>query len=318
MLTYKTPNRHGYSVKFSPFNPGQLVVATSQYYGFAGGGTLFVLEITPSGDLIEISKFQWTDGLFDVSWSECNPGIVATASGDGSLQLWNLTNRQFPLEVFREHSKEVYSIDWSQCRGEQLILSASWDTSIKLWDPSSVLSVGTFCGHSKLVYNAVWSPLIPSCFASVAGDGLLKIWSSNLPNRAPLTLHSHNAEVLTCSWCKFDQNLIATGASDGLIRGWDLRYFAAPIFEQKGCEYAVRKIQFSPHYASTLASVSYDFTTRIWDYRISCEAIEIIKHHSEFVYGLDFNLNRKGEMADCGWDSLVRVFTPSVLNNVTK
>lgn len=63
-------------------------------YKFIGGGTLFVLEITPSGDLIEISKFQWTDGLFDVSWSECNPGIVATASGDGSLQLWNLTNRQ--------------------------------------------------------------------------------------------------------------------------------------------------------------------------------------------------------------------------------
>lgn len=41
MLTYKTPNRHGYSVKFSPFNPGQLVVATSQYYGFAGTVNFF-------------------------------------------------------------------------------------------------------------------------------------------------------------------------------------------------------------------------------------------------------------------------------------
>lgn len=65
------------------------------------------------------------------------------------------------------------------------------------------------------------------------GDGFLKIWSSNLPSRSPLSLHVHNAEVLTCTWSKFDQNLIATGASDGLIRGWDLRNFSAPIFEQR-------------------------------------------------------------------------------------
>lgn len=36
MVSYKTPNRHGYSVKFSPFCADRLVVATSQYYGFAG------------------------------------------------------------------------------------------------------------------------------------------------------------------------------------------------------------------------------------------------------------------------------------------
>lgn len=69
--------------------------------------------------------------------------------------------------------------------------------------------------------------------SAFSGDGLLKIWSSNLPQRSPLTLHAHDAEVLTCSWCKYDQNLIATGGSDGLIRGWDLRFFTAPIFEQK-------------------------------------------------------------------------------------
>lgn len=57
---------------------------------------------------------------------------------------------------------------------------------------------------------------------------------------------------------------------------------------------------------------------RIWDYRISCEAIEVIQHHSEFVYGLDFNIHSEGEMADCGWDSLVHVFTPKTFNSVTK
>lgn len=67
MPTFLTPNRHGYSVRFSPFHPDRLVVATSQYFGLAGGGTLFLLELSPDGTSVtEINTFQWSDGLFDV------------------------------------------------------------------------------------------------------------------------------------------------------------------------------------------------------------------------------------------------------------
>ncbi|XP_046664428.1 peroxisomal targeting signal 2 receptor [Homalodisca vitripennis] len=316
MPTYLTPNRHGYSVRFSPFQPEKIVCATSQYFGLAGGGTLFVLEVTPDGSLVELSTSQWPDGLFDVVWSETDANIVVTASGDGVLQLWNILCPQLPPQTLREHKKEVYSVDWSQTRQEQFILSASWDCSVKLWDPNRSVSLATFLGHSQLVYNAMWSPHVPSCFSSVSGDGTLRIWNSLVPQRASMTLKAHDAEVLTCSWCKYDQNILATGGSDGLIRGWDLRNFIAPIFEQKGCEYAVRRIQFSPHHLSVLASVSYDFTTRIWDFKASSEAIETIKHHSEFVYGLDFNQHVQGQIADCGWDSLIHVFTPRSLANL--
>ena len=68
-----------------------------------------------------------------------------------------------------------------------------------------------------------------------------------------------------------------------------------------------------------IASLSFViWCFRVWDYRISCDAIEVIQHHSEFVYGLDFNIHNEGEMADCGWDSLVHVFTPKTFSSVTK
>lgn len=270
--TFLTPNRHGYSVRFSPYNPSRLVVATSQYFGLAGGGTLFVLDVTPDGKLIEVQTHQWSDGLFDVVWSENDPNLAVSASGDGGLQLWDLSGPSIndsgagvpnrPPRVLREHKKEVYSVDWSRTRTEHLILSASWDCTVKLWDPTRTQSLSTYSGHSQLVYNAMWSPHVPNCFASVSGDGTLKLWNSLNTQRASATLRAHDAEVLSCDWCKYDQNVIATGGSDGLIRGWDLRNFTQPIFEQKGCEYAVRRIQFSPHNLSVLASVSYDFTTR--------------------------------------------------------
>nr|CAD7463002.1 unnamed protein product [Timema tahoe] len=73
---------------------------------------------------------------------------------------------------------------------------------------------------------------------------------------------------------------------------------------RKGCDYAVRRVKFSPHHVSVLASVSYDFTTRIWDFKTSPDALETVKHHSEFVYGLDFNTHVSGQIADCGIFSL--------------
>lgn len=311
MATFLTPNRHGYSVRFSPFRPDHLAVAASQYFGLAGGGTLFILEITADRKrLVELQNFHWTDGLFDCVWSENDPMLVVTASGDGSLQLWNLSTPTLPPCILHEHKKEVYSVDWSQTRQEQLILSASWDRTIKVWDSHRKVSLNTYIGHSQLVYNAMWSPHIPNCFASVSGDGSLRIWNALNPQNASALCKAHDAEVLSCDWCKYDQNILATGGSDGLIKGWDLRNFSQPIFHLKGCEYAVRRVQFSPHTLSMLASVSYDFTTRIWDFKHSSDALEIIQHHSEFVYGLDWNTHRKGELADCGWDSLVHAYTP--------
>ena len=37
-------------------------------------------------------RWEWSEGLFDCSWSEHNPDFNVTASGDGSLQVWDLKN----------------------------------------------------------------------------------------------------------------------------------------------------------------------------------------------------------------------------------
>lgn len=39
---------------------------------------------------------------------------------------------QAPVKVFKEHTREASSLDWSQTRSEQLFVSTSWDATIKL------------------------------------------------------------------------------------------------------------------------------------------------------------------------------------------
>lgn len=231
MSTFLTPNRHGYSVRFSPFDPNRLIVATSQFYGLAGGGTLFILKLLPGGGIVETKTLQWSDGLFDVVsiamlacifleyidflsfkvWSEQNADSVVTASGDGGLQLWNINSDSIggdlspstsPKMCYQEHTKEVYSVDWSKARQEQLMLSASWDCSIKLWDPLRTSSLSTYQGHSELVYNAKFALHMPNTFASVSGDGFLKIWNS-MSMRPVASVKAHNAEVNFCSLFRY-------------------------------------------------------------------------------------------------------------------
>lgn len=87
------------------------------------------------------------------------------------------------------------SVDWSQSPHNRIFLSGSWDCSIKLWDPLYTASLRTYIGHSDLVYNAKFSPAMANVFASVSGDGYLKLWDV-LEHRPSNSVQAHqDAEV---------------------------------------------------------------------------------------------------------------------------
>ncbi|CAL4086578.1 unnamed protein product, partial [Meganyctiphanes norvegica] len=307
-----TPQYHGYNVKFSPYDPNLLAVASGQNFGLSGNGCLFVFNLAApdSGVLINLS---WTDGLFDVTWSEETPNCLVTASGDTSLQLWDTTKPQSPTTVYKGHTKEVYTVEWNQMRGRPAFISASWDASIKLWDPSQSSCVSSLNGHEALVYQASWSPHLPGCVASVAGDGKLKIWNAFRSRGASMTILAHEGEVLCCDWCKYNQNIVATAATDGLLKGWDLRSTKTAAFVLQGHEYPIRRVKFSPFQETQLTTVSYDFTTRLWDHTAPSPCVQVHESHTEFVYGLDMSTHQEGLIADCAWDQTVALYNNALI-----
>ncbi|XP_030626909.1 peroxisomal biogenesis factor 7 [Chanos chanos] len=311
MKSFRFPGRHGYAVEVSPFFPDRLACASAQYYGIAGCGTLLVLEQRGS-DVSLLTCFDWNDGLFDVTWSENNEHILVTGGGDGSLQIWDTANPHGPLQVLKEHTQEVYAVDWSQTRGENLVVSGSWDHTVRVWDPEQSRCVGVFQGHEGVLYSTVWSPHIPACFASTSGDGTLRVWDVKIGS-CRLAIPAHKAEILSCDWCKYDQNVVVTGAVDCSLCVWDLRNAHQPVTQMLGHNYAIRRVKFSPFHQTLLASCSYDFTVRLWDYAKSQPLLDTLEHHSEFVCGLDFNLHIPDQVVDCSWDETVKIYTPPCL-----
>ena len=106
----------------------------------------------------ELAAFDTADGLYDCCWSEARPSIAAasysfhvhrlrrfdsqenenilvSASGDGSIKVWDLSAPPGanPLRSLEEHTHEVYCVTWQLGGRRDGLLSASWDDTVKLW-----------------------------------------------------------------------------------------------------------------------------------------------------------------------------------------
>lgn len=306
---FRTPDLHPYTVEFSPFQDGLLAVGASQYFGIVGNGRQYVLQHDPmSGQIRPLRFFETNDAIFDCTWNEMNDKQLASACGDGTVKLWDLqTQDGFPIQSYHEHLQEVSGVDWNVV-SKTTFLTASHDGTVKLWDPAIPNSLRTMSEHIKTVYNAIWSPSHPSSFISCSSDGTVKIWDVNQP-RSAATIPAHHGEVLAVDWNKYDPFRFVTGGAttDPRVKVWDLRQPQMPI-EMAGHKFAIRRIKCSPHDEFVVASCSYDMSICIWRTNREDALGMPYEHHSEFVFGVDFNLFRPGEIASCSWDEHVCIF----------
>lgn len=65
--------------------------------------------------------------FFSQTWSGTTESAAACGAGDGAIIVWRV-GCAAPLRVLRAHTSEVCSVDWPRTH----LLSASWDTTIKL------------------------------------------------------------------------------------------------------------------------------------------------------------------------------------------
>ncbi|RKP33801.1 WD40-repeat-containing domain protein [Dimargaris cristalligena] len=301
----RTAGFNGYSVQFSPFYEHVIACAGAANFGLVGNGRLTVATDLPNNDLRIDHQYDTQDGTFDCSWNELNENQIASCGGDGSIKLWDLTIPNQPIRNWREHQREIFSVEWNYTK-KDTFLTGSWDTSIKLWRPDQLVSQSTWSEHTQCVYSVSWCPHQLDTFASASGDLTVKLWDVKSP-RSTATIPAHSHEVLSVDWNKYRPHILASSSADKSIRIWDARNTRRAMDTFLGHDYAVRRVKFSPHQDNLLASASYDMTTRIWDLNNPLGQPQrlVLDYHTEFVFGVDFNLYVPGQMATCAWDEQV-------------
>eukprot|EP00916_Digyalum_oweni_P026145 GHVL01042980.1.p1 GENE.GHVL01042980.1~~GHVL01042980.1.p1 ORF type:complete len:286 (+),score=53.35 GHVL01042980.1:36-893(+) len=268
----------GYSVEFNPFLDEILCVGSSQYFGIVGNGQVRVLSV--SSDTIQtISIFETQDAVLDTAWSQESQSILASCQGDGSVKIWNYWNPGTPVASFGLHQKEVQSIDWN-INLPSLLLSASWDRSVKVLDISTKGCCGGEYQHNSFAFTAMWSPSKANVFASGGADGHLHVCDMKVPGGPVIDFEAvFGCEILSIDWNKYDQNNILIGSTDSSIRSWDLRMMSHPLVVLYGHDLAVRRLKCHPFSGKIMASASYDTKVIMWDIE-SGVILEEFKNHT--------------------------------------
>ncbi|KDN36837.1 WD40 repeat-like protein [Tilletiaria anomala UBC 951] len=291
----RTQGFSGYNVAWSPFFENRLAVAGAANYGLVGNGRVHVLSAElgpgPSAGLTVEKGYDTQDGLYDVAWSEVHENQLVTASGDGSIKLWDIGLNDHPIRNWHEHGREVFCVDWNNLKKE-LFASSSWDASVRIWHPERPTALAAITAHTACVYGCAWSPHDGDLIASASGDGCVRLFDLRTGGGAapgiaggptpgvqhqPVATIPVGGEVLSLDWNKYRPMRIATGSTDRAVKVWDMRFVGAgktpgvaggeamTSAVLLGHEYAVRKVAWSPHAANLVCSASYDMTARIWD-----------------------------------------------------
>jgi platelet-activating factor acetylhydrolase IB subunit alpha len=228
-----------------------------------------------------------TKAVLDVDFGGPRGGtLLASCSSDLTIKLWDPSDEYKNIRTLPGHDHSVSAVRFipSGAAGSpssgNLLVSASRDKSLRIWDVSTGYCVKTIRGHADWVRDV--SPSFDGEYLLSAGnDNTARIWNTTSGEpQATLLGHEH---VIEC--CVFapptsygylaplagqkkppppssSAEFIATGSRDKSIRLWDAR--GTLIKTLLGHDNWVRGLVFHPG-GKYLLSVADDKTLRCWD-----------------------------------------------------
>ncbi|KAI0703560.1 miller-Dieker lissencephaly protein [Cytidiella melzeri] len=238
--------------------------------------------------------------------------LLATASSDLFIKIWDTQNEWKNSKTFPGHEHTVSCVRFMP--GDQQIMSASRDKTIRIFDVASTHLIRTIVGHSAWVRCAVPSDdgrLIVSC----SGDHTARLIDpSTGETKIEFRGHDNAVEVVVfapvyaypairelAGLTNVDKHTrpgayIATGGRDKVIKLWDtqngqlIRTFA-------GHDNWVRALVFHPN-GKFLLSASDDNSIRIWELKTARCFRTVDKPHGHFVTCLAWGRQRQGNAAE--------------------
>jgi WD40 repeat protein len=183
------------------------------------------INATRHRDNLEIHDVKWSNGAYS--------NYIACAATNGKVVIYDLNRLGVEVARLHEHSRQVHKVAFCPHQGG-LLLSASQDASVKLWDlralKSEVMSVPrtkSFAGQSDAIRDVRWSPTDVLDFAFGTDNGSIQEWDHRNAKAPKLRIRAHDGACTAVDWHPDGKHLLSAG-KDRLLKVWDFSSAAQP------------------------------------------------------------------------------------------
>ncbi|KAK7352454.1 hypothetical protein VNO80_17876 [Phaseolus coccineus] len=186
---------------------------------FATCSTDKMIHVCKIGENRPIKTFSGhQDEVNAIKWDPTG-SLLASCSDDHTAKIWSLKQDNF-LHDLKEHVKGIYTIRWSptgpgtNSPNQQLVLaSASFDSTIKLWDVELGSVLYSLNGHRDPVYSVAFSPN-GEYLASGSMDRYVHIWS--VKEGKIVKTYTGKGGIFEVNWSK-DGDKVAACFSNNIV-----------------------------------------------------------------------------------------------------
>ncbi len=196
-------------------------------------------------------------------------------------QAQQITINQLSAQTYLPHSSVVSYVAINQ--DNTLLVSASYDNTIKLWDINTRQLLHSFTGHEHAIRSVAFNHS-GTHIVSASHDNTIKLWDVNTRQ----LLHSFTAHkgAVTSVAFNYSGTHIVSASNDNTIKFWDINTRQL-LYSFTGHERAIRSVAFN-HSGTHIVSASHDNTIKLWDVNTK-QLLHSFTGHEDWVTSVTFN-----------------------------
>lgn len=211
-----------------------------------------------------------TDSVLGLAWNKEYRNILASASADKLVKIWDVATETCNLTL-DHHTDKVQAVAWNHFAPE-VLLSGSFDHFVVMKDGRQPSHSGYRWPVVADVESLAWDPHMEHSFVvslengMVTGFDIRTASSDALHQPKPIfTIHAHDKAVCSVAYNSKVPNLLATGSMDKMVKLWDLTNEPSCIASENRKAGAVFSLSFSEDSPFILAIGGSKGKLQVWD-----------------------------------------------------